>query len=421
MSGKTVTNISYGIIRNTTLPAITMCPSSLDFRKLAKLNGNVSILYEQYLKMLIVENGSRSGSDNLPRHLYDIYFKALEMYYNLKTPSININNYILENLTPFMNERNESLLSAWFESSYSQGEIDNDLERNNDDSYRMISLPMESLIITGPHSKSPFVYKCYTFFSHSHSSWNKINIDVKNISIMLKLDEHSMPIAKAMMISIMMHSPNALPFENYNYFNLGHLYIIRYSQWNIERLGKGYDTDCREYDPKDYTRNDCIHDCFQDKVKRHCQTQDFVGSIMLKRIIYFQQRNLNLSKCVVNRKIQFESLKSREDQCHDECHFTYYSFTISKFVEIDIHQAYFIIKHNEMIDLTIRYIPEMPLLTFICNFGGILGMWLGVSFVSILENIWKILRSNILSRTSFTFNIRNALFIKTNSNSRRIN
>ena len=419
MSGKTVTNIRYGIIRNTTLPAITICPSNFDFRKMVKSNINVSILYEKYLK--IIENSSLNDKDKLTRYLPAIYSKALEMFFNLKTPSINIKNYILENLTPFMNQRNESILSAWFQSSYYHGENKYDFDHNNNDSYRMISLPMESLIIqfVMNNKQIPFVFKCYTLFSHSHSSWNNIEIDLKTIYITLKLDEHSMAIGSTMMIPIMMHSPNFLPYENYNYVSSGYFYIIRYSQWNIERLGKGFDTDCRYYDPKDYTRSDCIFDCYQDRVKRHCETQDFVGSIMLKRIIYFQQRNLNLSKCVVNRKIQFESLKSCEDQCHDECHFKYYSFTISKFSETNTNQTHFNIEHNEMTDLTIRYIPEMPLLTFICNFGGILGMWLGVSFVGMLENTWKIFRVKILSKIS-TINIRNKLFITNNINSRRI-
>ena len=44
MSGKTMTTIAYGIIRNTTLPAITLCLNSLDFSKLAMSNENVMFL-----------------------------------------------------------------------------------------------------------------------------------------------------------------------------------------------------------------------------------------------------------------------------------------------------------------------------------------------------------------------------------------
>ena len=203
---------------------------------------------------------------------------------------------------------------------------------------------------------------------------------------------------------------------------LGHHNIISYSQWNIERLGKGYDTDCRHYDPKEYTRSDCIFDCYQYIVKYHCHTQEFVGSAILKRINYFKQRNLNLSNCRTSDKITFESIKSCEHQCHKECHFTYYSFKINKYIETNIGRTVFEFKHNEMPDITIRYIPEMPLLTFICNFGGILGMWLGVSFYSTFEIIWKIIRVNILSKIFFTNNFINNIkikFISTNVNSRR--
>ena len=63
-----------------------------------------------------------------------------------------------------------------------------------------------------------------------------------------------MPITPSMPIPIMMLSPNTLFFENFHLVIPEYLYIIRYSQWNIERLGKGYETDCREYNPINYTR-----------------------------------------------------------------------------------------------------------------------------------------------------------------------
>ena len=316
---------------------------------------------------------------------------------------------------------NETILSVWFYLSTGHGEIDNDLIQITDNLHELISLPMESLMISYLN-KILIVYECYTLFSHSHLSWNNIKINFKYIHLLLKLDPHSMPIGPAFTIPIMMHSPNALPFDNYYYFSPGYYYSIGYSQWNIERLGKGYETDCRKYEPKKYARSDCIFDCYQDRVKSHCLTQDFVASTLLKRKIYFEKRDLNLNKCIVSDEIQFESIKSCADQCHKECHFTYYSFKINKYLKYGMHQACFQIKHNEMTDLTIRYIPEMPLLTFICNYGGILGMWLGVSFYSIFEIVWKILRANILSKISFTININNIKnkFITNYDYSRRI-
>ena len=81
MSGKTVTTITYGIIRNTTLPAITICPYYLDYRKLAMSNKNISILYEKYLEVLL--NTSREDKKNMQNN-FDIYLEALEMYFDFK-------------------------------------------------------------------------------------------------------------------------------------------------------------------------------------------------------------------------------------------------------------------------------------------------------------------------------------------------
>ena len=414
MSGKTVININYGIIRNTTLPAITICPHDLDFRKLAMLNENVSKLYKTYVNNM--PNASKVDIGEKQSHFYKAFNEALKIFFNSQSPNINIKNNILENLTPFIDQMNKTIFTTEIARSIAHGNIDNDLLRFDED-YRMISLPMESVIIT-MNNRTPIVFKCYTLFSHSQSSWNKINIDFAYILILLKLDPYSYPIRPTMTIPILMHSPNTLPIYNYNFINPGYYYIIRYSQWNIERLGKGYDTDCREYNPKQYTRSDCIFDCYQNKVKYYCQTRDIVGSTILKTNIYFEQRNLNLSKCSVSYKLYLQSLKLCEDQCHKECHFTYYSFTISKYIVIDKFQAYFQFSHNSLPDITIRYIPEMPLLTFICNFGGILGMWLGLSFYTIFHDIWKILHVHILSKNIFT-NINLKLFIQ-NKNSRRI-
>ena len=313
MSGKTVTTIAYGIIRNTTLPAITLCLKSLDFSKLAMSNQNVMILYRNYLRE--IENSTASKIREVDSYWLKTYWGALAMYFNSTSPNININKYILKNLIPFTNQMNETILKVEFHGSVAYGEINNDLilideylNQYNDHSYRMISTPMESLIMNF-YSNFPFVTKCYTLFSHSHSLWNNITIAYKYLSIDLTLDPKVITIRRKMSIPIIMHSPNALPLENFNSINPGYHYNIRFSQWNIERLGKGYDTDCREYEPKNYTRSDCILDCYQDKVKYHCHTKDIVGSLMLIRQNLFDQRNLNLSKCRVSDKIQFESMR----------------------------------------------------------------------------------------------------------------
>ena len=280
----------------------------------------------------------------------------------------------------------------------------------------MKSLPMETLYIM-TYKKYFRIYKCYTLFSHSESSWNNIAMIFDRIKLILQGDTNSLPFYPENDLYLVMHSPNTLVTEGYLIVNPGYIYVIEYSKWNIIRLGKGYDTDCREYDPKIYTRNDCVFDCYQERAKYICRTNNFVSFRMLKKINYFEQSNLNFSRCYIKTAIRNEILELCYDKCHKECHIKYYSFTIDKLKEYEMNQINLEFRHNSMPDLTIRHIPEMPFLTFICNFGGILGMWLGASFVDIFNRIWNSLRVKILTMnpTNYIMNINNVFSIPLNS------
>ena len=359
--------------------------------------------------------------------------KAINIYFNSHKNYIEIKD-IINNLTPLENKMNQSKLSSMFTESNAYGNIDKDLLKIQNGyvtNYIMKSLPMESIQLYLDQNL-PFILLFYTLFSHSESSWDNITMFFNDLLISLKYDARSQPVISSYYVTIIMHSPNTLPYEGYSFVNPGYEYVIRYSKWDIIRLGKGYDTDCREYDPKVYTRNDCIYDCYQQRAKYYCRTDNIVSCPLLRKKSYFEQSNLNFSKCQINRKIINEILELCYGHCNQECHITYYSFTISDYKEIDMYQLDLQIRHNHMPDLTIRHIPEMPFLTFLCNFGGILGMWLGVSFVDILNRVWNLLRVKILSKFSnininnmnINFNnntinninprINNILFIRTN-------
>ena len=89
-------------------------------------------------------------------------------------------------------------------------------------------------------------------------------------------------------------------------------------------MGKGYDTDCREYDPKQYNKNDCTFDCYQERAKYFCKTINFVSFPMLKKKIYFEQSNLNFIKFYIKAQIRYGILEFCYEQCHKECQITYY-------------------------------------------------------------------------------------------------
>ena len=130
MSGKTVTNISVGNIRNTSLPAITVCPGQLDFSRMSLSNENVTILYKEYLKM--IENANRSRISDIEKDIIDIYFKAVLIYFYYKEDNIEIQD-ILKNIPPYINKMNESTLTSLFIESSAYGKIDQDLIKYEDE------------------------------------------------------------------------------------------------------------------------------------------------------------------------------------------------------------------------------------------------------------------------------------------------
>ena len=56
----------------------------------------------------------------------------------------------------------------------------------------------------------------------------------------------------------------------------------------------------------------------------------------------------------------------------------------------------FEIVHNKLPDIFLTHIPEVSFIEFICNFGGLLGMWLGFSVWTILDDVTKLFIKFIL-------------------------
>ena len=71
--------------------------------------------------------------------------------------------------------------------------------------------------------------------------------------------------------------------------------------------------------------------------------------------------------------------------CKAECNSKYYKIEIEKRDRKEVGD--FTIYHGEYPDILIEHIPEITLIEFFCNFGGLLGMWLGLSLFGILNDI----------------------------------
>ena len=52
------------------------------------------------------------------------------------------------------------------------------------------------------------------------------------------------------------------------------------------------------------------------------------------------------------------------------------------------------IQHNHIHDVYLHHLPETTFISFISNFGGLLGMWLGISAFMIFEKTIRCVKNN---------------------------
>ena len=259
--------------------------------------------------------------------------------------------------------------------------------------------PVQSLFLKIP-KLGIYVMKCYTFLSALDRRWRnmKINLDRINFTLTRKsVSFFDRWISKNYFFTI--HSANELlDFNERNYFKIGHnINTYFYSTINTELLGTGYDTNCYDYD-QDYKyanfnmRSDCQLSCYQTRLSQKCGDSNFYlsNSLMRKEFIdqnidKFVSKNID---CLDNFK--HEILDECSKHCRFDCKFKYYIFNHNvKNTESDYyssHPQHFTMLHNNLPDLQIKYLPKTDLISIICNFGGLLGMWLGLSVLSIFDN-----------------------------------
>ena len=246
------------------------------------------------------------------------------------------------------------------------------------------------------------------------------------------------------MLWFSMHNPNSFPQQlNVNNFlrlKAGKWYEMTYNRWKTILLEPPYKTECRHYNLDDIKyfklRSDCVTHCIQKEVHKKCSpemrikiidpknnnsTECLYRSDVLWRRDAFNKTYENLSKfCPKFSKPETESsteedIKRRGDnkrcidnnishlnsecekRCRLECLNRFYNYNVK--TNIKHHDwektwdrlASITIAHNQLPDQITEHIPEMTFVQFSGSFGGLFGIWLGLSALAILQYILKIL------------------------------
>ena len=135
---------------------------------------------------------------------------------------------------------------------------------------------------------------------------------------------------------ISFHSPNYLPDieaqATFRQINMTEQNVMKYSEHRIHRLGKGYDTDCYDYESDNNfgyyrMRSDCINDCYQKSIKQTCKVDHglFMSHSLIRKeyLIDGNERMLSCYDPAYNRE-NFSLKIDCEKICKVKCNFKYY-------------------------------------------------------------------------------------------------
>ena len=244
----------------------------------------------------------------------------------------------------------------------------------------------ESLLYSGVDH---VIKKCFTLFSQTNKFWrNKFMIDF--ISIGMKYDYILHDKEPYHHLSVILHSPNTFPkihSDTVTYLGFHHWYRLRYSKVTVRKL------DMRQHGCKNYldhsdnfVRSDCIYKCYVERKGKLCNITGVPQSSYLIRSTFMQNENSNYIACAdevmdVRHKLDYIYCLT---QCPEECETSYYLASY-KVENQWFNRIRFTMTHNEMPDIYINYMFKIDSNTLFCNFGGLMGMWLGLSFSGILN------------------------------------
>ena len=166
-------------------------------------------------------------------------------------------------------------------------------------------------------------------------------------------------------------------------------------------------------------RSDCVNDCYQDKIRHVCKIdRGILMSNSLIRKAYLVNGNDRLISCYdpEYNQMSFSIKKDCEKMCKVECNVRYYPIEI---MTTDIHNNHaWNIFHSEFPDIFVRHVPEMTLMGFVCNFGGLLGMWLGLSLLTMINNVYHVVTNVVYPKN---FNLINKIVYRGKRNVARSN
>ena len=408
-----VINIKFTRNVINSLPAITICYDKLySFDKLVDrypgyehVYGNYTMFFAKSVKRVKRSDDRKKNFTIYVEEESDYYFqKYLDIIRKLKLGRLENFNQdislrdILDQLS--MSYRNRALDEnrTMHESVelIAHGEMINPEHFStslNKEGERLLifnSTPIESMHLLNK-------IKCFTFFNSIHCPFTRENVNFNKIKITVNFPYNWFPYVSETTISIAIHSPLVVPnqdaFDDIKQATRNNIY---YSKIEAIQL-KDYDN-CQLYDRSDGNgtfklRRQCLSSCMQKLIKPECQNELV---LMRKRILQREELPTSVGNGQCNKSsINYQDIRAKcRISCKEDCYQAYYLLEIEsepRLINNILNNKIIIdLEPNSKPNVLIEHFAEIAFLSMLCNFGGILGMYLGISLLSISCNIWTV-------------------------------
>ena len=377
MSGKTVVNIKVETILNQTLPGITVCsipkyiPAGID------INGTLTEELKKHFNQS--KRGKHGGYYDIPRVL------------NYLTSNMNMVDFIEKVSRPFTLEQHISNNILVGIIGLAPNSINNTAAIKIEEGY-FIRNGIKSLLMKRNKLDYADLNFCLTFFSHLEKEWRDMKINLNRLLLMIGNEYYEFDET----FHLAIHSQNSLPSEeNLIKIAYGTENTIQYSEVRTQLLSTGFDTNCFDYDLDhkfaNYNmRSDCITQCMLKKKPE--KFGNILPGRMMRKEFYQNKGDIRaLFRFRYGDKFYFISYASAEidclQECRKDCKFSYFINSYENkgnFEETRMKTRNLII-HSPFPDILITHLPEITFNAFVCNFGGLLGLWLGLSVFAIFS------------------------------------
>ena len=389
--GKTITKLKFEKLSEESLPAITIClPNSISMEKAALYDNHTMQLYRQfnstyaeYDKATSTTNKTNLGNDLL------LGFYIMDNYlleHGISAGEL-ISKYTID-WSDFAWHKNIVLFGVGQQINGTTEELPYSPRYDP----RYIGTPVASIVSGGQYG----MLKCFTLFSALQKEWRDYRMYLDVIGITLRFDEIKC-IAPPNFVYLAVHSPLDLPDYNNDMirFETKKQHIIQYYRLDVTMLGESFETNCKYYDLdnslKTKTRSDCIIDCMRHSIYQMKGCVD----VFEPQLFLFREERLDqdqiINKCNLTRinKQLYQQIKSEcNHNCRMDCTTSFFNLN-SHSLEFSSNWAIFEIRHAATPDIKMTHHPETTLISVVCNFGGLLGMWLGMSILSTSKHLFS--------------------------------